>query len=209
MRVQYSATPAKISSNQVITWQVGYVLAPARRWASFGTLNVLAQLPPDWLFASDPPLQRTGDEARGTFTGVPADSVALTAPYPFRSTGPLDRAPFWVTVAAVAVLGLLIAFAGGTLAGRRGSSGSGLLPLSLVYGVLGGIGLLFIGALAPADGPPLPGFQAGSSYASLGAGLVNIVFLFGVSFLFAVVLTIVMQIVAGLAARRSRRPRPA
>ena len=64
-------------------WQLGYVLSPARQWASFGTLDVSVQLPSGWSFASSPGLARSGDEARGSFQGVPADSLGMTAQFPY------------------------------------------------------------------------------------------------------------------------------
>jgi hypothetical protein len=66
------------------TWQVPYVLAPAKSWGKFGDLDVTVQIPAGWKSASSLDLNRDGDVLRGTFTGVPADSfvVATRAPLP-------------------------------------------------------------------------------------------------------------------------------
>jgi hypothetical protein len=72
-------------------FDVAYLLAPARAWASFGELDVTVLLPEEWEFASTLPLARKGDEARGTFDGLPADALAVAAVRP---------TPMWVEVLA-------------------------------------------------------------------------------------------------------------
>ena len=212
IRVEYSADAAGNRGDVARLWQVGYVLAPARRWASFGTLNVLVHLPPDWLFASDPPLQRTDGEARGTFTGVPADSLALTTQFPVQTVGPMDKLATWLALGIAAALGIVLAAFFGSILGRRGPSGRSLLPLTLVYVTLAGIAVLMVGLIAP-GAPPVPSSQAGSSYAAFGSSLVSgigaVLTLVVIAIAFAVVLALVMQFVASIFARRSFRPRMA
>jgi hypothetical protein len=64
------------------TWQLPYVLAPAREWGSFEGLDVTVYLPDGWQSASTPLLERDGSVLRGTFTGLPADVLILAARAP-------------------------------------------------------------------------------------------------------------------------------
>jgi hypothetical protein len=49
LSVAYTVLPGRYSwAGSTTLWQVAYVLAPARQWASFGDLSVRAQLPPGW-----------------------------------------------------------------------------------------------------------------------------------------------------------------
>lgn len=67
---------------QTIIWQVAYVLAPARQWASFGDLMVQAQLPAGWRARAVPILTRRGDSLVGHFVGLPADGLVMSASFP-------------------------------------------------------------------------------------------------------------------------------
>jgi hypothetical protein len=71
-------------NHPLATWQIPYVLAPARNWGSFGDLDVTVRIPAGWDSASTLPLNRDGEVLQGTFAGVPADSfvVATRAPLP-------------------------------------------------------------------------------------------------------------------------------
>ena len=111
IRVSYLARATAYSGDSPVRyWQLGYVLAPARDWASFGDLDVRVELPPGWSAASEPSLSREGDVLTGAFDGVPADAMALTAQAPV---------PFLIDLLPVAWLGgLLICVTVGVLAGR-------------------------------------------------------------------------------------------
>jgi hypothetical protein len=82
LRLRYAARPAPDRSRTPTLWQVGYVLAPARRWSAFRLLELEVQLPPGWSTVSDPPLARSSAGLRGTFAAVPADALSLTAQGP-------------------------------------------------------------------------------------------------------------------------------
>jgi hypothetical protein len=68
-------------------WQLGYVLAPARQWASFGQLDVTVELPSGWSSASQPPLRachgitvsRLGGTTRGD-ARCNCDGYSVTGP---------------------------------------------------------------------------------------------------------------------------------
>jgi hypothetical protein len=74
------------------TWQVPYVLAPAKAWGGFGGLDVVVHLPDGWEASATPALARDGDVLRGHFEGLPADWLAVAARKP---VGPeLGRAAY-------------------------------------------------------------------------------------------------------------------
>jgi hypothetical protein len=100
------------------TWQLPYILAPAREWESFGDLHVTAYVPEGWQSISSPSLEREGDVLRGSFAGLPADMliVAVRAP-----VGPeLQQAAFLYASCFVfaVVLGGLMCWGLGRLLGR-------------------------------------------------------------------------------------------
>lgn len=131
IRVHYSARATAYSDGSPTRyWQIGYVLAPARQWASFGQLAVSVDLPPGWLAASRPALTRGGDDLTGAFDGIPADALALTIQSPpprIEQRGP-----------QIAVGGFLAAILVGLLGGltlRRAKRRTlWLLPIAVVVG---------------------------------------------------------------------------
>jgi hypothetical protein len=83
LSVAYAVLPGRFVSPQMTTiWQVAYVLAPARQWASFGDLSVQAQLPAGWRSRVIPALARNKDALEGHFVGLPADSMVISASFP-------------------------------------------------------------------------------------------------------------------------------
>jgi hypothetical protein len=121
-------------------WQLAYVLAPAREWASFGTLDVSVLLPAGWEAASDPGLTRDGDRLIGTFIGLPADALALTVQSPPRFAAwvaPTIAVSLW---SLAIVLGMVLCWRLGAARGRRlggqGGSGARAWPTSLLAGGL-------------------------------------------------------------------------
>ncbi|HUY99784.1 MAG TPA: hypothetical protein VMU89_05500 [Thermomicrobiaceae bacterium] len=147
-------------------WQLGYVLAPARQWASFGDLAVTVQLPPGWLAASTPPLTRSGDTLAGTFQGVPADSLALTTRYP--APAPTHYGP--VLLIAVPVLTLVLAGAIGYALRRRGRRLWWALLPALPFGVAWMATVAVAGTI---DTPNVPGSQEAWTY-GYGSGLATV-----------------------------------
>ena len=85
LKARYKAAASYHNSNPLKLWQFAYILAPAREWAGFGGLDVTINLPPDWVAATNPNLERSGDVLTGHFDKIPADALTLTAqaPIPF------------------------------------------------------------------------------------------------------------------------------
>lgn len=130
VRVSYQAVAtARSGDSPVAYWQLGYVLAPARDWASFGGLDVRVELPAGWAAASEPALARSGDVLAGSFDAIPADALALTAQAPVPTV--IDAMPpAWVGGLVVSlVVGMLV---GRWLGHRRRSSLWALIPALLV-----------------------------------------------------------------------------
>jgi hypothetical protein len=65
-----------------VVYQLGYVLAPARDWGAFGKLDVTVDVPSGWRVATSPALARSGDTLRGSFTGLPADTLGIAVRAP-------------------------------------------------------------------------------------------------------------------------------
>jgi hypothetical protein len=132
IRVRYPAEASVYSRNELTpVWQLGYVLAPARDWASFGTLDVRVRVPRGWTAGSSIPLQRRGSELTGSFRGVPADALALAVQRPRPSMMPLVL--LWVALSAA----LLVCFGWlsrrmGMALGRRGKSSAWAFPAVVV-----------------------------------------------------------------------------
>ena len=82
--VTYAARPQMTRSRAggTLLWQLGYVLAPARDWGSFGALDVSVQVPSGWRAAVSPPLARGGDTLRAHFTALPADTLGISLQAP-------------------------------------------------------------------------------------------------------------------------------
>jgi len=84
LRVRYAARACGTAERPTVTWQLPYVLAPAREWGGFGRLDVMVYLPSGWEARSTPALERDGNTLRGSFDGIPADVllIATGAPVP-------------------------------------------------------------------------------------------------------------------------------
>ena len=83
LSVAYMVMPGRYSwPGKTAIWQVAYVLAPARQWASFGDLSVRVQLPAGWRARALPDLTRKGDILEGQFSGLPADGLVMSASFP-------------------------------------------------------------------------------------------------------------------------------
>lgn len=132
IRVRYLARASQVSGDSPVRyWQLGYVFAPARNWKSFDRLDVTVEVPSHWQLASSLPLQREGDVLRGTFHGVPADTLGLTAQAPIPSQPAVaDPVPlvFGIGLTAVAVIGWLT----GVLVALRRWSSLAALPVAVL-----------------------------------------------------------------------------
>jgi len=85
IKVHYTLTPSAIckSPSTFRFWQLGYVLAPARRWDGFANLEVRVLTPPHWKMASSLPLQETSpDHYQGKWASIPDDWLTLSAQAP-------------------------------------------------------------------------------------------------------------------------------
>jgi hypothetical protein len=134
--VRYAARPSAFSDtlSHEINWQLGYVLAPARRWESFGGLDAKVLLPEGWRAASEPAMRREGDALINSWDALPADSLAITLKTSERTAFDPDR--LWLTLI---ILGLLLTLASGFVGwkaggwlGRRGRTSAWALLLSPV-----------------------------------------------------------------------------
>lgn len=84
VRVRYRAEPTSNSSGGRATklWQFAYVLAPARQWDGFGTLEATVTVPSGWEATATPSMARKEDSLTGTWQGIPADAIALSFAMP-------------------------------------------------------------------------------------------------------------------------------
>jgi len=121
LRVRYRTRPALATDHSPAQlWQLGYVLAPARRWGGFGTLSAKVLLPPAWLASVFPSMTRRGDTLHAVWQGLPSDALAITVRHPL---------PRWVQYLPEifgVVLGVL-ALALGHFAVRRATSSSAVV----------------------------------------------------------------------------------
>lgn len=129
IEIRYELAPGWFDTGDLYrSHQIAYLLAPARQWGGFGTLDVRVQLPEGWEAAAQPGLQREGDVLSGRFQGVPADVLAVTARHPAELTWG------WIFVVAGVALGLLV---GVTLARRLGRlAATWHLALALLGGLV-------------------------------------------------------------------------
>jgi hypothetical protein len=203
IRVSYPATATAVSgAGPVRLWQLGYVLSPARQWASFGTLDVLVRVPAGWSFASDPQLQRSGDEARGTFQGVPADAIGITAQYPY---SPVPAISFPL-IGAVIVVGMLLAALLGVVVGRRGWRPRNAWPMTLAYSIGASALAVFYGRTLMGGIPAIPDSQRSwNAYQGVADAIAEGLQMLLLMPLLAVVLFLLMQWFISFVARRAGR----
>ena len=67
-----------VSRLPVITWYSDYILAPAKEWASFGSLHTTVLLPEGWEADSEPGMIRRGDSLIGEWDIIPKDILTVT-----------------------------------------------------------------------------------------------------------------------------------
>lgn len=115
LSVAYAVQPGRMAAPQTTTtWQVAYILAPARQWASFGDLSVQAQLPAGWRARAIPGLDRSHDLLSGHFVGVPSDSLVISASFPVDAHA--QSIPDWVSSHWPLFAGLLLITMAATVA---------------------------------------------------------------------------------------------
>ena len=134
----------------VYTWQLGYVLAPARRWASFGTLDAMLLVPEDWQAATWPEMQRHGDTLAASWNGIPADAIAISTKMD------VSRTEYQIAETLPVILGLILGLAlslrlgwkRGVALKKAGRTLTNAMPLAIANGVLAYIlvGAGFVGA---------------------------------------------------------------
>ena len=140
LHVYYRARACGAAERPTVTWQLPYVLAPARQWGGFGGLDVTVNLPSGWEARSAPALEREGDTLRGSFDGLPADALLLATASP---VPPTYHWAIWFPEVLWAVLllgGPLMCWWAGRRLGLAGAAGlrrlrRGLVP-ALVWGAL-------------------------------------------------------------------------
>ena len=150
IRVRYPAEAAAYRTSELMpVWQLGYVLAPARDWGGFGRLDVRVEVPRGWEAAATPALRREGGALVGSWTGIPAVALALSARAPAPSAG----WRYWVWLALCA-LGLWLCVRAGRAVGRKlGERGRGAIwALPVSFGL--SIGWTLLGMLTVLAIPP-------------------------------------------------------
>jgi hypothetical protein len=117
IRVEYVAEATQqVVDHPLVHWQLGYLLEPAKRWPSFGTLDVAIIAPAGWSVATEPPLRRSGNVLSGRFEEIPADALTITARAAYAPWWPFI---LWVPSAIAFLLGSVGAWRLGRGLGRR------------------------------------------------------------------------------------------
>jgi hypothetical protein len=202
VRVAYRAEATRHSlDSPALYWQLAYILAPARQWASFGTLEARVDVPEGWSAAAAPAMRRDGDALVGSWRGVPADALALTAQAPV----PDDTLPwmvFWATAAGALVGMLWLADRVGRWLGRRGRT--------VAWALLPALGLAATWSIATLMGMvALPGLIQGELGAQRAWGYgygTGMAALFSLPLLFLA--STVVAFAASFRAHRRVRPSP-
>jgi hypothetical protein len=204
IRVRYPAEASAFQTAGLMpVWQLGYVLAPARDWGGFGRLDVRVEVPRGWQAAAAPALRREGNALVGSWRGIPADALALSARAPAPGAG--WRYGVW---AALCAAGLVLCAAGGRITGcalaGSGRSAWWALPISFVlaaaWTIFSMISILTIpGWIRSAAGPFANAYV--TSRMSYSAGMMLLLILP----VFPVIGTIAAQVAAVRARRAGAR----
>lgn len=178
--VEYDADASGYGyGSDVYIWQLGYVLAPVRRWGSFGTLDARVLVPPDWEAASWPEMERHGDTLHGSWQGLPSDAIAIS------TRKNVSRTALAWAGSAPTIFALLLAFAlcarlgwkKGVQLKARGQKITSAFPVALLTAVLafmllgGGVVAAEAWIASILDGQGVPGY-------GVGVGLIFLVFYF-------------------------------
>jgi hypothetical protein len=138
IRVAYHAMPTSNSHHPPVReWQLGYVLAPARRWREFGGLNAKVILPEGWEGRTAPEMSRIEDTLVGRWDDLPADAISITArkqpPSYLWLANPL---PSILAVALAITCCITVGRMTGRGIRRRGGSPYWIAPVALLMGIL-------------------------------------------------------------------------
>lgn len=84
VRVRYRAAPTSNSSKRITKlWQFAYILAPARQWAGFGTLETVVTVPDGWEVAVTPAMTLSENFWwKGKWEGIPSDAITISFAMP-------------------------------------------------------------------------------------------------------------------------------
>jgi hypothetical protein len=83
LRARYRAKLAGTEEGYpTATWQLHYILAPARQWGTFGRLEVTIYIPNYWQHTCSLDLENDGARLHGTFDGLPADCLTVATRLP-------------------------------------------------------------------------------------------------------------------------------
>lgn len=83
IRVHYHAAPTSNSSNRTTKlWQFAYILAPARQWDGFGTLEAVVIVPDGWEVAITPAMTFENFLWKGKWEDIPSDAIAISFAMP-------------------------------------------------------------------------------------------------------------------------------
>jgi hypothetical protein len=157
IRVRYPAEATVYSVNELTpVWQLGYVLAPARDWGGFGGMEVRVEVPRGWRVQTEPALRLERGALVGTWRGLPADAISISAQKPAPPADPWYLLWGVLTLAGLVVIGWLGRRLG-TALGRRGKSAWWALPAAAVLS----FGWMFASAVLHSSVPELVEWQAG------------------------------------------------
>lgn len=169
LRVRYEARPSAHSDAKTtaVNWQLGYVLAPARKWESFGGLDAKILVPEGWRAASDPAMRREGDSLVASWGSLPSDSLAVTVQTDERTI--TDARSYWVTLlvsgSILTVLAVLAGVRMGVWFARRGRTSAWTLLLTpLVAAALVGASALISALLTSPPSPEQAAFNLTGGY---------------------------------------------
>jgi hypothetical protein len=202
IRVRYEARPGAYcdTRSHAIYWQLGYVLAPAREWASFGKLDAKVLLPRGWRAEASQEMRREGDALVAMWDKIPADTLAVTAQTNERTFS--DEGVFWVVlIVQGCICTVLAAFAGwliGRWLGRRGRNFAWSLLVAPALAVLFVyLSYLFADVLAAPSAPEQAAFNAVGGYGGI------------ITFFLVIVITgwlFIITLIAAFIARRRALP---
>jgi len=82
LRVSYAMQPTIHGRGFDRYYYIAYILAPAKAWKAFGTLEIKVELPPDWGLTTSLPMEQIDNTLTATFDGIPADELILRATLP-------------------------------------------------------------------------------------------------------------------------------
>lgn len=180
LQVTYRAVPQRNRSHAggTILWQLGYVLAPARDWGGFGTLDLAIQVPAGWRAAASPTLVRSGDTLRARFASLPADTIGITVQAPTGTLHAVLQIATPVAVVLVLLGGILALVALGRrlrdrITPRWPTALGGALGWAIAIGTTGGLAAVRSDLALPAGQSAYFGYGhgAGVVMAVLGAVL--------------------------------------